>query len=166
MLTEVDGGKSSLQEDENDRWTLFSEYIKWISLYTSPSLCWQTLCWREEDGERNSRPNQPRRSSKWIRGSYPSGGAAKQLLKRFTTEILPLEFHPPIMSRLTSRPTRTHSLRILSSLSLLIISLLALVSFSPVASAEEAHAEYGTVIGIGMWSSRSIRCCEPYRRVV
>ncbi|KAJ7830520.1 heat shock protein 70 family [Mycena olivaceomarginata] len=50
------------------------------------------------------------------------------------------------MSRL---PTRTHSLRILSSLSLIIVSLLALLAFSPVASAEETHAEYGTVIGIG-----------------
>ncbi|KAJ7840745.1 heat shock protein 70 family [Mycena leptocephala] len=53
------------------------------------------------------------------------------------------------MSRLASRPTRTHSLRILSSLSLLIIS------FSP--SAEEAHAEYGTVIGIGMCVQRGGR---------
>ncbi|KAJ7620567.1 heat shock protein 70 family [Mycena polygramma] len=58
------------------------------------------------------------------------------------------------MSRLSSRPTRTHSLRILSSLSLLIISLLALVSFSPV-SAEETHAEYGTVIGIDLGTTYS-----------
>ncbi|KAK7029823.1 78 kDa glucose-regulated like protein [Favolaschia claudopus] len=47
-------------------------------------------------------------------------------------------------------PTRSHSLRLFSSLSLLVLSLLAFVAFSPVASAEDTHAEYGTVIGIGM----------------
>ncbi|KAJ6619031.1 heat shock protein 70 family [Mycena sp. CBHHK59/15] len=60
------------------------------------------------------------------------------------------------MSRLTRRPTRTHSQRILSSLSLLVLTLLAIVSFSPSSvSAEEAHAEYGTVIGIDLGTTYS-----------
>ncbi|KAJ7468606.1 heat shock protein 70 family [Mycena latifolia] len=59
------------------------------------------------------------------------------------------------MSRGVRRPTRSHSLRFLSSFSLIVLSLLALVSFSPVASAEEAHAEYGTVIGIDLGTTYS-----------
>ncbi|KAJ7079552.1 heat shock protein 70 family [Mycena belliarum] len=57
---------------------------------------------------------------------------------------------------LTRRPTRSHSLRFLSSISLIVLSLIALVSFSPVVNAEENnHAEYGTVIGIDLGTTYS-----------
>lgn len=47
-------------------------------------------------------------------------------------------------------PTRTQSRRILSSLSLGFFALVALACFTtPAVGAEEAHPEYGTVIGIG-----------------
>lgn len=70
------------------------------------------------------------------------------------------------MARLTSRPTRTHSQRILSSISLLVLTLLALVSFSPSVGAEEVHAEYGTVIGIGTPFLRSTAGPRPYHHLV
>ncbi|KAJ7058111.1 heat shock protein 70 family [Mycena amicta] len=52
------------------------------------------------------------------------------------------------------RPSRAHSLRFLSSLSLLFVSLLAFVALSPV-SAEDPHPEYGTVIGIDLGTTYS-----------
>ena len=55
------------------------------------------------------------------------------------------------MSGLARRPTRAHSRRLLSSFSIVFFALLALLCLSPPAvQAEEAHPEYGTVIGIGM----------------
>lgn len=49
-------------------------------------------------------------------------------------------------------PSRPQSRRLLSSLSLLFIAFLALIAFSPAVNAEDPHAEYGTVIGIGKYS--------------
>ena len=58
------------------------------------------------------------------------------------------------MTRLARRPTRAQSWHLFSTLSVAFFALIALVSFSPVAvNAEEAHPEYGTVIGIGRYSS-------------
>ena len=58
------------------------------------------------------------------------------------------------MSRLARHPTRAQSWHLLSTLSFAVFALLALVSFSPaVVNAEEAHPEYGTVIGIGVYLS-------------
>ncbi|KAF7320908.1 hypothetical protein HMN09_00177500 [Mycena chlorophos] len=54
------------------------------------------------------------------------------------------------------RPSRTQSLRFLSSLSLLLFSLVTFLALSPVASAEtDAHPEYGTVIGIDLGTTYS-----------
>ncbi|KAF5345831.1 hypothetical protein D9756_010900 [Leucocoprinus leucothites] len=50
-----------------------------------------------------------------------------------------------------SRPARTHSRRLLSTVSILFLAFLALVCLCPPAvSAEETHPEYGTVIGIDL----------------
>jgi len=58
------------------------------------------------------------------------------------------------MTRLARRPTRSQSWHLSSTLSVAFFALLALISFSPVAvNAEEAHPEYGTVIGIGTYPS-------------
>jgi heat shock protein 5 len=49
-----------------------------------------------------------------------------------------------------SRPTRTHSTRLLSGLSLAFFIFLAVIFLCPPAvSAEDKKSEYGTVIGIG-----------------
>ncbi|PPQ69056.1 hypothetical protein CVT24_000099 [Panaeolus cyanescens] len=56
------------------------------------------------------------------------------------------------MSRHT---TRSQSTRLLSSLSVLFFAFLALISFAPSATAEEAHPEYGTVIGIDLGTTYS-----------
>ncbi|KAF9054171.1 heat shock protein 70 family [Panaeolus papilionaceus] len=56
------------------------------------------------------------------------------------------------MSRHT---TRSQSTRLFSSLSVLFVAFLALVSFTPQATAEEAHPEYGTVIGIDLGTTYS-----------
>jgi len=53
------------------------------------------------------------------------------------------------MASLARRPTRSQAKRLFSSLSVALFALVALVAFSPVVQAEEAHPEYGTVIGIG-----------------
>jgi len=54
------------------------------------------------------------------------------------------------MSGLYRRPSGAQSKRLLSSLSLAFVALLAVFCFtSPVVKAEEASSEYGTVIGIG-----------------
>lgn len=56
-------------------------------------------------------------------------------------------------------PTRTQSRRLLSSLSLALFALTAVVCFTaPAVKAEEAHSEYGTVIGIGEWQPAWQRC--------
>jgi heat shock protein 5 len=47
-------------------------------------------------------------------------------------------------------PTRAQSGRILSSLSIVLFVLFAFLCFTQPVQAEEAHPEYGTVIGIGM----------------
>lgn len=50
------------------------------------------------------------------------------------------------------RPTRSQSRHLFSTLSIVFFALLALICFcSPAAAAEDAKAEYGTVIGIGMY---------------
>ena len=54
------------------------------------------------------------------------------------------------MISLARRPTRAQSRHILPSLSIALFALLALVSFTQPVQAEDAHPEYGTVIGIGM----------------
>jgi len=54
------------------------------------------------------------------------------------------------MIRSACRPTRTQSRHFLSSLSIAFFALLAIVCFTQGVQAEEAHPEYGTVIGIGM----------------
>ena len=54
------------------------------------------------------------------------------------------------MIRLARRPTRAQSRNIISSLSIAFFALLAIVCFTQPVQAEEAHPEYGTVIGIGM----------------
>ncbi|KAJ3514817.1 hypothetical protein NLJ89_g2143 [Agrocybe chaxingu] len=59
------------------------------------------------------------------------------------------------MSRLARHPTRAQSTRLFSSLSVLFFAFLALVSFAPSAQAEEAHPEYGTVIGIDLGTTYS-----------
>ena len=54
-----------------------------------------------------------------------------------------------------SRPTRTHTNRLVSALSFSFFLFLALLLLCPPAvsaSAEDKKAEYGTVIGIGTWS--------------
>ncbi|KAJ3720262.1 heat shock protein 70 family [Lentinula guzmanii] len=57
------------------------------------------------------------------------------------------------MSRLSRRPSRSQSRRVLSSLSFAIFALLAVLTFcSPAVRAEESSSEYGTVIGIGIYS--------------
>ena len=48
------------------------------------------------------------------------------------------------------RPTRPQSRHILSFTSIAFFALLAIVCFTQAVQAEEAHPEYGTVIGIGM----------------
>ena len=48
------------------------------------------------------------------------------------------------------RPTRPQSRHILSSISIAFFALLAIVCFTQAVQVEEAHPEYGTVIGIGM----------------
>jgi endoplasmic reticulum chaperone BiP len=51
-----------------------------------------------------------------------------------------------------SRPTRTHSARLLSGLSLAFFIFLAAIFLCPPAvSAEDKKSEYGTVIGIGTY---------------
>lgn len=61
------------------------------------------------------------------------------------------------MSRLNCRPSRTQSQRIVSSVSIALFAFLALIClYSPVVKAEETHAEYGTVIGIGTCQSRPV----------
>jgi heat shock protein 5 len=55
-----------------------------------------------------------------------------------------------IMIRLARHPTRAQSWHILSSFSIAFFALLAIVCFTQPVQAEEAHPEYGTVIGIGM----------------
>lgn len=51
-----------------------------------------------------------------------------------------------------SRPTRTHSARLISGLSLAFFIFLAVVCLCPPAvSAEDKKSEYGTVIGIGTY---------------
>lgn len=68
------------------------------------------------------------------------------------------------MSRLARHPTRAQSWHLLSTLSFAVFALLALVSFSPaVVNAEEAHPEYGTVIGIGMYLSILFYISNAYR---
>ncbi|KXN92711.1 hypothetical protein AN958_06989 [Leucoagaricus sp. SymC.cos] len=60
------------------------------------------------------------------------------------------------MSFSASRPTRAHSRRLLSSLSILFFAFLAIVCLCPPAvAAEEAHPEYGTVIGIDLGTTYS-----------
>ena len=50
-----------------------------------------------------------------------------------------------------SRPTRTHTARLLSGLSFAFFLFLAVILLCPPAvSAQDKRAEYGTVIGIGM----------------
>lgn len=65
------------------------------------------------------------------------------------------------MSRLARHPTRAQSWHLLSTLSFAVFALLALVSFSPV-NAEEAHPEYGTVIGIGVYLSIPFYASNAY----
>jgi hypothetical protein len=57
-----------------------------------------------------------------------------------------------VMIRLARHPSPTHaqSRYILSSLSIAFFALLAIVCFTQPVQAEEAHPQYGTVIGIGM----------------
>ena len=53
-----------------------------------------------------------------------------------------------------SRPTRTHTTRLVSGLSFAFFLFLALILLCPPAvSAEDKKSEYGTVIGIGTCSS-------------
>ena len=47
-------------------------------------------------------------------------------------------------------PTRAQSGRILPSLFIALFALLSFACFTHPVQAEEAHPEYGTVIGIGM----------------
>lgn len=55
-----------------------------------------------------------------------------------------------------SRPTRTHTNRLVSALSFSFFLFLALILLCPPAvSAEDKKSEYGTVIGIGTWSPSS-----------
>ena len=54
------------------------------------------------------------------------------------------------MSLLARRPTRT---QIPPSLCIAFFALLAFVCFTQPVQAEEAHPEYGTVIGIGMYQA-------------
>lgn len=63
----------------------------------------------------------------------------------FALAVLHL-FHPSTMSR----PTRTHTTRLVSGLSFAFFLFLALLLLCPPAvSADDKKAEYGTVIGIG-----------------
>ncbi|THU93826.1 heat shock protein 70 [Dendrothele bispora CBS 962.96] len=60
------------------------------------------------------------------------------------------------MSGLYRRPSGVQSKRLLSSLSLAFVALLAIFSFtSPAVKAEEASSEYGTVIGIDLGTTYS-----------
>ncbi|KAJ3980339.1 heat shock protein 70 family [Lentinula detonsa] len=60
------------------------------------------------------------------------------------------------MSRLSRRPSRSQSRRVLSSLSFAIFALLAVLTFcSPAVRAEESSSEYGTVIGIDLGTTYS-----------
>ncbi|KAJ4481058.1 heat shock protein 70 family [Lentinula aciculospora] len=60
------------------------------------------------------------------------------------------------MSRLSRRPSRSQSRRILSSVSFVFFALLAVLTFcSPAVRAEESHSEYGTVIGIDLGTTYS-----------
>lgn len=60
------------------------------------------------------------------------------------------------MSRLPRRPTRRQSAKAASTLSLIFFALLALILLCPVSVNadvdEDKKAEYGTVIGIGVYS--------------
>ncbi|KAJ3727760.1 heat shock protein 70 family [Lentinula raphanica] len=60
------------------------------------------------------------------------------------------------MSRLSRRPSRSQSRRVLSSLSFALFALLAVLTFcSPAVRAEESTSEYGTVIGIDLGTTYS-----------
>jgi hypothetical protein len=57
------------------------------------------------------------------------------------------------------RPTRNQAITLFSSLSVFFFALLCLLAFClPVVTAEDAHPEYGTVIGIGEYSQNNARC--------
>ncbi|KAL0952582.1 hypothetical protein HGRIS_006838 [Hohenbuehelia grisea] len=63
------------------------------------------------------------------------------------------------MSRLSRRPSRTQSRRMLSSLSIAFFALLAIVCLCPVsvAAEEKAKSEYGTVIGIDLGTTYALQ---------
>lgn len=61
---------------------------------------------------------------------------------------------------LPRRPTRSQSRRVVSSVSLLLLALVAILCLCPVAvnADEDKRAEYGTVIGIGESLSSPLVC--------
>ncbi|OBZ74374.1 glucose-regulated [Grifola frondosa] len=62
------------------------------------------------------------------------------------------------MSRLSRRPTRTQTRRMASSLSLIFFALLAIILLCPVSvNANEDKKDYGTVIGIDLGTTYSLR---------
>ena len=62
------------------------------------------------------------------------------------------------------RPSRAKSRRMVSSLSLILFTFFALICLCPAASAQDASkkSEYGTVIGIGAYSTQPLsQMCSP-----
>jgi hypothetical protein len=56
------------------------------------------------------------------------------------------------MAGTSSRPTRTPARRIAATLSVVFLAIIGVLCLLPVArAAEDTKAEYGTVIGIGMY---------------
>ncbi|KDQ54535.1 hypothetical protein JAAARDRAFT_49176 [Jaapia argillacea MUCL 33604] len=59
------------------------------------------------------------------------------------------------MSRFSRRPSRSHSRRVVSGLSLVFLAFIALLCLCPTVSAEDKKSEYGTVIGIDLGTTYS-----------
>ncbi|KAJ2923135.1 hypothetical protein H1R20_g13959, partial [Candolleomyces eurysporus] len=84
------------------------------------------------------------------------GSSTSTPAERSRALVLPIFFQTLTTTTMAGLPTQRQSRHILSSISLFVFALLALLSFTtPAVQAEEAHPEYGTVIGIDLGTTYS-----------